>query len=208
MSRLYSYLMTHDSGFAPNPFFDYLTLATCMTKIRSTKKVGDWVAGFASKTLVRKCHTLGFEIPHQGLIYLMEIGEVLPLDAYFHDPRFQKKKAIPLGSHNTMLERGDNIYRLDDKGNFRQLENDNHDEGELEKDTNGKNVLIAKLFYYFGRNCPAPDASWLSMNVRVPDRYIACGCESDELALKELTAFLKAQGHQPGVLGSPCIWTA
>jgi hypothetical protein len=206
MPRLYSYLMTHDSGFAPNPFFGCLTLATCMTEIRRTKKVGDWVAGFASKRLVKKCLALGFEIPHQGLIYLMEIGEILPLDAYFHDPRFQVKKAIPLGSHNTMMERGDNIYHLDDKGDFRQLVNDNHDEGELVKDTKGKNVLIAKQFYYFGRNCPAPEASWLSMYVRVPDRYIACGCESDDLALETLIAFLQEQGHQPGVLGSPCIW--
>lgn len=136
----------------------------------------------------------------------MEIGEILPLDAYFHDPRFQEKKAIPLGSHNTMLERGDNIYHLDDKGHFQQLENDNHYEGELVKDTTGKNVLIAKQLYYFGRNCPAPDASWLSMNVRVPDRYIASGCESDGTALKRLTTFLQKQGHKTGVRGSPCIW--
>jgi len=40
--------MTHDSGFAPNPLFGCLTLPTCMTEIRRTKKVGDWVAGFAS----------------------------------------------------------------------------------------------------------------------------------------------------------------
>jgi len=198
--------MTHDSGFAPNPFFGCLTLATCMTEIRWTKKVGDWVAGFASKTLVKKCLALGLKIPHQGLIYLMEIGEILPLDAYFHNSRFQEKKAILLGSNNIMLERGDNIYHLDAKGNFQQLENDNHDEGELLKDTNGKNVLIAKQFYYFGRNCPVPDASWLSMNVRVPDRYIASGCESDGMALEKLTTYLQEQGYKTGVLGSPCIW--
>jgi hypothetical protein len=178
MPRLYSYLMTHDSGFAPNPFFGYLTLATCMAEIRRTKKVGDWVAGFASKALVKKCHALDFTIPHQGLIYLMEIGEVLPMDTYFHDLRFQDKKAVPLGSCDTMKERGDNIYHQDGRGNFRQLENDNHDAGELLKDTSGKNVLIAKKFYYFGRDCPVPAASWLSLNVRVPDRYIACGRES------------------------------
>lgn len=206
MPRLYSYLMTHDSGFAPNPFLGCLTLATCMTEIRRTKKVGDWVAGFASKALVKKCHARGLNIPYQGLIYLMEVGEILPLDAYFHDSRFREKKAIPLGSSNTMLERGDNIYHLDDKGNFQQLENDNHDEGELLKDTKGKNVLIAKQFYYFGRACPAPDASWRSLNVRVPDRYIACGCESDGLALDNIIKFMHEQGFKPGIHGNPCIW--
>ena len=201
MPRLYSYLMTHDSGFAPNPFFNYLTLATCMTEIRRTKKIGEWVAGFASKALVKKCKVLGFEIPHQGLIYLMEIGEILPLDAYFHDSRFQTKKAIPLGSNNLMLERGDNIYRLGDSGRYLQLENDNHDEGELIKDTKGKNVLIAKEFYYFGRSCPVPDSSWLSLNIRVPDRYIASGCKSNDLGVPSLLRFLHGLGHRPGLIG-------
>jgi hypothetical protein len=208
MPRLFSYLMTHDSGFAPNPFFGCLTLATCMTEIRRTKKVGDWVAGFASKALVKKCNALGLDIPYQGLIYLMEIGEILPLHAYFHDHRFQQKKAIPLGSGNIMLERGDNIYHLDATGNFQQLENDNHDEGELLKDTQGKNALIAKQFYYFGRDCPVPNASWRSLNVRVPDRYIAYGCESDGFALEKMTEFLHEQCHNPGLLGRPCIWDA
>ena len=46
------YKMTHDKGFAPNPYFDVLTLATCKPAIRRTKKDGDWVAGFVSKALV------------------------------------------------------------------------------------------------------------------------------------------------------------
>ncbi len=204
--KLYSYLMTHDSGFAPNPFFSHLTLATCMTDIRRTKSVGDWVAGFAGKTLVRKCRDLGVSIPHQGLIYLMRIDEIITLDAYFHDPRFQQKKAIPLGTNNTMLERGDNIYCSDGNGGFQQLENDNHDEGELIKDTKGKNVLISNQSYYFGRNCPAPAASWAAMNVHVPDRYIGYGSASDGAALEAMVAYLQAQGFEPGVYGKPCIW--
>jgi hypothetical protein len=36
--RLFTYKMTHDSGFAPNPFYDILTLATCKPGIRKTKK--------------------------------------------------------------------------------------------------------------------------------------------------------------------------
>lgn len=169
--------------------------------------MGDWVAGFAGKTLLKKCHALGVPIRYQGLIYLMQIGEIITLDAYFNDHRFQQKKAIPLGSNNIMLERGDNIYYSDSKGNFHQLENDNHDEGELIKDTKGKNVLIAKRFYYFGRNCPVPDASWLSLNVRVPDRYIGFGCGSDEQALDKMINYLQEQDYKPGVHGNPCIWT-
>lgn len=177
-----------------------------MTDIRRTKKVGDWVAGFAGKTLVNKCRDLNVTIPYQGLIYLMQIGEILTLDAYFRDERFQSKKAIPLGSNDIQSERGDNIYYADGNGNFQQLENDNHDEGELIKDTKGKNVLIASQFYYFGRNCPVPADAWQSLGARVPDRYIGFGCGSDEPALNKMIEYLRGQGYIPGVHGKPCIW--
>ena len=42
--RLFAYKMTHDTGFAPNPFWGCLTLATCKPKIRESKRPGDWVA--------------------------------------------------------------------------------------------------------------------------------------------------------------------
>ena len=32
--------MTHDTGFAPNPFFDVLTLATCKPGIRRVSRPG------------------------------------------------------------------------------------------------------------------------------------------------------------------------
>ncbi|MGE3595803.1 MAG: hypothetical protein AB7N70_09645 [Dehalococcoidia bacterium] len=41
-----SYKMTHDTGFAPNPFWGCLTLATCKPGIRQTRGPGDWIAGF------------------------------------------------------------------------------------------------------------------------------------------------------------------
>jgi Nucleotide modification associated domain 2 len=51
--RLFSYKMTNDSGFAPNPFWGRLTLATCKPEIRKAKRVGDWIAGFTSRELCR-----------------------------------------------------------------------------------------------------------------------------------------------------------
>lgn len=45
--------MTDDTGFAPNPFFGILTLATCKPGIRLTKKVGDYIAGFTSERLCK-----------------------------------------------------------------------------------------------------------------------------------------------------------
>jgi hypothetical protein len=44
MSRLFTYVITHDAGFAPNPFYGVLTLNFCKPLIRRTAEVGDWVA--------------------------------------------------------------------------------------------------------------------------------------------------------------------
>ena len=45
---LYSYIVTTDSGFAPNPFHGYLTLACCKPMIRRTVQVGDVVVGLSA----------------------------------------------------------------------------------------------------------------------------------------------------------------
>jgi hypothetical protein len=44
--RLFSYKLTHDSEFAPNPFHDVLTLATCKPGMRRTKNLGIGSLGF------------------------------------------------------------------------------------------------------------------------------------------------------------------
>lgn len=46
--RLFSYVVRFDSGFAPNPFYGYCTLATCKPPIRRTALVGDWIIGTGS----------------------------------------------------------------------------------------------------------------------------------------------------------------
>ena len=46
--NLYSYVITRDYGFAPNPFWNICTLATCKPQIREHALKGDWVAGFGS----------------------------------------------------------------------------------------------------------------------------------------------------------------
>ena len=45
---LFSYVVRYDSGFAPNPFHGFCTLATCKPGIRAHANVGDWVVGTAS----------------------------------------------------------------------------------------------------------------------------------------------------------------
>ena len=102
--RLFSYKITHDSGFAPNPFGHTLTLATCKPEIRRCKRVGDWVAGFTSGELN------GDPVGDERLVYLMRVGEKTLIRDYFWDPRFQDK--IPnMKAKGPYPKTGDNIYR-------------------------------------------------------------------------------------------------
>jgi len=154
--RLFSYKMTNDSGFAPNPFWGRLTLATCKPEIRKAKRVGDWIAGFTSRELCRD------PVGSERLVYLLQVAEKMPIGDYFLDPKFRNK--IP--RNGTLAKRrGDNIYKPRKKGavlprDFEQLANESHyDEparcsvGESTKiDIGGKFVLIADRFTYFGRD--------------------------------------------------------
>ena len=48
--RVFSYVVMHDSGFAPNPFHGHCTLACCKPKIRSQAKAGDIVIGLTTRS--------------------------------------------------------------------------------------------------------------------------------------------------------------
>lgn len=41
----YSYKITRDYGFAPNPFGKYCSLACCKPHVRRKAIVGDWIVG-------------------------------------------------------------------------------------------------------------------------------------------------------------------
>ena len=140
--RLYSYVIAHDTGFAPNPFWGFCTLANCKPAIRRTAKVGDWVVGLSPK------------YDGNRIIYAMEVKEVLPYAEYFLDSRFAAK--IPDYEKGQVVHKsGDNIYEPLPDGEFRQLQS-MHSNGTEENpctkahDLRGKNVLISTKFYYFG----------------------------------------------------------
>lgn len=57
---LYSYVITRDYGFAPNPFWNVCSLATCKPQIRQHASVGDWIAGFGGKNT---------EVPHKMVFF-------------------------------------------------------------------------------------------------------------------------------------------
>ncbi|AQH05367.1 hypothetical protein A9R05_40825 (plasmid) [Burkholderia sp. KK1] len=162
MSVTMGYKMTHDTGFAPNPFHGVLTLATCKPKIRACRNSGDWVAGFASQQLVTSAARRGVTIPRDGLVHLMQIQEILPLEAYFDDSRFAVKQP-PRESSDAVSLCGDNIYYRNHLGQYEQLENRYHTQRDIRRDLSGVNALVAGRFYYFGRNCFVPDEGWAAL---------------------------------------------
>lgn len=141
--KYYSYVITRDFGFAPNPFGKYCTLATCKPKIRKSTSPGDWIIGITSKKLGNK------------LLFAMCVNKKITFNEYWNDPIFQYKKPIMNGSLKKMY--GDNIYFFDDEKNEWHQENSHHslEDGKtnylnLNKDTPGKYVLISDEFFYFG----------------------------------------------------------
>jgi hypothetical protein len=158
--KLYSYVVRCDNGAAPNPFWNYCTLAICKPKIRRSAQKGDWIIGTGSKE----------NVGTQKLIYAMKVDEVLTFEDYFKDRRFEDK--IPVGKED-IRSKGDNIYYKNENGEYEQKSPSVHSfedldkrEEAIERDTkNGKYVLISGPghFYYFGRKAkPIPKKySWI-----------------------------------------------
>lgn len=144
---MYSYIITRDFGFAPNPFGEFCTLATCKPSIRKAAQVGDWIIATGPKTFYNKA---GY------LFFAMKVEEKLSFNEYWEDDRFQYKKPTFNGSLKQCY--GDNIYYFNKELNAWHQQDSHHslEEGKINKrnlknDTRAPYVLISKHFYYFGR---------------------------------------------------------
>lgn len=199
--RLFAYKMTHDTGFAPNPFWGFLTLATCKPWLRRSKRVGDWIAGFTSKQLC------GDEPGDERLVFLMQVGERIALADYYRDRRFQSR--IPRESAATRIHRcGDNIYmplvrHASDPQDFVQLPNGFHGPSEKVSDLNGRNALIATRFAYFGGKAPR-----IPRNVRpeLPPGQSAHGTQTHDLVKARHFIDHVFEIASAGVMADPHQW--
>ena len=79
---IFSYVIPHDSGFAPNPFCGVLTLATCKPRIRKTAQKGDFIVGTGSAA------TVG----NDKLVYAAEIDDVVPIAEYGTSKKYRTKR--------------------------------------------------------------------------------------------------------------------
>ena len=70
---LYAYIMTHDTGGAPNPSHGVCTLADCMAMTRGVARKHDYVVGLAGKD---------FGESRWHIIYAMQVSERLSTNEY------------------------------------------------------------------------------------------------------------------------------
>ncbi|MDE0554049.1 MAG: hypothetical protein OXI24_07545 [Candidatus Poribacteria bacterium] len=147
---LFSYIVRFDSGFAPNPFHGYCTLATCKPLIRDRAEINDWLVGTGSNAK---------NIRHGGhLVYAMRVTEILSTKDYWADPRFEDKK--PNLHYNWIAASGDNIYEPLGNGQWRQLgsyhslRDGSASQKHIARDTGVPKVLISDDFVYFGGEGP------------------------------------------------------
>jgi Nucleotide modification associated domain 2 len=145
MPTLCSYVVREDAGLAPNPFWGWCTLGVCTPNHQGTRlKPGDWIAGFLTKARGHR------------FLYGMQVEEVLDLNAYFHDARFEAKKPNLRGGWKERC--GDNFYSRAPDGTWIQHRNRFHlGDGIKRQDTKYARVFVGSRFWYRGRSAaPIP----------------------------------------------------
>jgi hypothetical protein len=85
--KLYSYTMTVDDGFAPNPTGGICTLAYCMVTMRRTVQAGDYVVGLAGAEYRKR---RGAEWPAYPVIYAMRVTDVIGFEEFRRDERYRR----------------------------------------------------------------------------------------------------------------------
>ena len=111
--KIYSYILMHDTGFAPCIEDDVLSLCCCKPKIRSSAKVGDYIVAFYGKSQSRK------QFGH-SLAYIAKITEKMDFREYFDNHE----------------GRSDCIYRqrIGYEKSLEQIPNEFHDESHKKTD--------------------------------------------------------------------------
>ena len=195
--RLYSYIMTYDTGFAPNPFHGYCTLATCKPTIRKTAQVGDWIIGTGSK----KMNTCPGKIDRSGyLVYAMRVTEGMTFAEYWIDPRFWNKRPVKDGGK--MWECGDSIYFKGPCTNeLEQVEWCYHCPADKGRDINPDRVLISGDFVYWGGEGPPTPPKFAGLVSTTQGHK----CRFPEGDVRKFVEWLRGTGDR-GVVSKPTGW--
>jgi hypothetical protein len=176
--KLYSYVVQHDTGRAPNPYFGVCTLCRCKYRKSSAKpknivelaNEGDWIVGTGGADTRKSAG-------HGKIVYAMRVDKKLPREKYYADPRFAKKRV-------EKSPQGDNERPTDD---FQKRE---------------QYALISWHFYYFGaRAIDIPKGAFRKLEKRGP------GFRRDftRAYIHRFVEWLEKQEQKRGRYGEPCM---
>ncbi|MCL1840533.1 MAG: hypothetical protein FWF75_02125 [Propionibacteriaceae bacterium] len=173
VDELISYVMTVDSGFAPNPYFGLCTLACCKPKLRAgvgnrvmkaagcddvrrvpadvVRDMHIWVVGLAGRALTRYAY--------RGVVYAMQVMQVMDFATYFQ--KHPEKRPCQTGGvgPDDPCWHGDAIYTTNSPRTAVQLRSE-HSYGDRENpatkmhDLGGRYVLLSDHFVHFGQRAP------------------------------------------------------
>lgn len=196
--RVFSYVIEHDLGFAPNPFHGFCTLATCKPDIRKTAVVGDLIIGTGAVAT-------GLS---QNMIYWMEVDEITDFEQYGAHERFRIKRP-DMSAPGKAIRYGDNIYNVDrDTGaidqafSFHSNSDGSCNEANLTRDTaKTHRVLIGQKFAYFGLTAPEIPEDMRDLIKIGP--FHKCRFTADRAQL--FSDWAKSQPGR-GYLGKPTHW--
>jgi hypothetical protein len=149
---------------------------------------GDWLIGNSPKQ------------DRNRLVYAMRISEVLSMDGYFQDDRFQRKKPKPEGTPTQQC--GDNVYYTRADGQWRRLPSHFHNKcsafiKDVGKNFEGRPVFVSEHFYYFGDRRVAIPHEFAQV---IKDRQ-GFSWTTGRMAY-DFVSWLEAN-HKPGALGTP-----
>lgn len=200
---IYSYIVRYDSGFAPNPFYQICSLATCKPKIRQHAKIGDWVVGCGSndRTVRRGGH----------LVYAMRVTDQLTFYQYDSDPRFKTKKPIRNGSRKQSA--GDNIYYhaagiagWSQRDSFHSQANGGLNPKHVANDTQVDRILVSDDYIYFGGEGPAFPANLVDNQGRHICKAGIGHSKFKDAALEETFVMWIRSLGPGGLRGAPFEW--
>ncbi len=203
VAKVFSYIVTHDSGFSPNPFWGQCSLACCKPAIR--RSIGErwasshdtWIVGITPKSRGNE------------LVYIMRVDHCMGFPEYY-ESHPQKR---PDFSKEQVHTCGDNIYRPVE-GGYEQLRSrhSSHpfkDSWSVNKyamnhDLGGKYVLVSDNFIYYGKDTVKIEGS---LNELVVGRGYRCNFSPD--AIKDLENYINGRSvdfQKGAILADPHLW--
>jgi len=188
--RVFSYVVTHDSGFAPNPFHGLCTVACCKPQIRRTARTGDLIVGVSTRC--------------ERVVYAMTVAVITDFEEYWENPRYSATRPI-MDSTAAVDRRGDNIDTHRGYGDFRQLSSRHSNRDGTEdphhkrRDLSGVNVLISDRFVYWGDDGPPLPADLRFLEVGRGHR-----CNFSHEQVQRIVQWFENQPR--GIQSAPAEW--